>query len=284
MYDDDKNTDRENIAQTLARELPEAKQFAVTADDSMVHFALPPGHKLETVDLEKLRATPRQKAGAAVFNDVASFVAYLERHKTEHTVAWCAFNPQTFSLSFAAVIDDHATDEPGWRKHRATFQPDMSAEWKTWKGKNANAFAQGDFAIFIEDNAEDINAQGDGFPTDLQMLKMATDFVYNETRTLKSAVRNQSGGVNLNYIADPDSGTVETMKVFERFAIGIPVFQAGGAWGIHARLRYRVKDGKVSFFYELIRADRVHEQAAKALIEAVREGLGSVPLLMGAFA
>lgn len=41
-------------------------------------------------------------------------------------------------------------------------------------------------------------------------------------------------------------------------------------------------DGKVHFWYELIRPDRVHKAAAKELIERVRAGIGATPLLMGA--
>ena len=90
---------------------------------------------------------------------------------------------------------------------------------------------------------------------------------------------------NLTYVADADKGTLEQMKVFEKFSIGIPVFWAGPAFRIDARLKYRLGTaqaaGKVSFFYELIRHYRVHEAAAKELISAVRDGIGAVPLLMG---
>jgi len=72
------------------------------------------------------------------------------------------------------------------------------------------------------------------------------------------------------------------MKVFERFQIGIPVFWAGPGYLITARLKYRNNGGKVSFWFELIRPDRVHEAAAKELIAKVQEGIGAVPMLMGA--
>jgi uncharacterized protein YfdQ (DUF2303 family) len=130
------------------------------------------------------------------------------------------------------------------------------------------------------ENKDDINA-AEGLPTSLQMLEMATNFVHNEDRKLSSAVKLQSGGVRLTYIADADAGTTQEMKVFERFAIGLPVFHAGQAWGMQARLKYRSREGKVTFTYELDRADRVHEEAAKSLIETVRGGLGTVPMFMG---
>ena len=83
-------------------------------------------------------------------------------------------------------------------------------------------------------------------------------------------------------IADPDQGTVESMSLFERFAIGIPVFHGDPvAWSLIARLKYRNNGGKLSFSFELVRPDRVHQGAAKELIVKVSSGLGPVPLLMG---
>ena len=70
------------------------------------------------------------------------------------------------------------------------------------------------------------------------------------------------------------------MQLFERFAIGIPVFWNGDAYQITARLKYRVRDGKVSFWYELERTDVVFEAAARELIAAVRAG-AEVPFFFG---
>jgi uncharacterized protein YfdQ (DUF2303 family) len=215
-------------------------------------------------------------------SEADSFVAYVKRHAGAGSVVWCQFNPQTFALSFTAVIDEHANAVPGWRGHQAKFQPDMSAEWKVWTSSNGSgkAKSQVEFAEFLEANEADI-ASVEGMPTSLQMHSMATEFVARQDMMLKSTVRLQGGGVNLTYVADADTGTLEQMKVFERFAIGIPVFQAGLAYRIDSRLKYRLGQGKVSFYYELIRPDRVHEMAAKGLIAKVREAIGDTPLLMG---
>lgn len=283
MNDDDT---RENIAQTLAKELPEAKIIHEIKTDvpglSIAHAAVPKSCDLKEVklDLEKYMPHPRRTEAKARFSDVASFLAYVKRHATEGSVAWCQFNPQTFDLDFTAVFDEHTKDDAGWRAHRALFVPDFSAEWKAWKGKDRQAFSQLGFAEWIQEHDDDI-AAANGLPSSLQMLEMATNFVMNEERVLKSAVRLQSGGARLTYIADPDKGTTEDMKLFERFGLGIPVFHGGAAWSIGARLKYRNNAGKLSFNYEMIRADRVHDGAAKELIEQVRAGLEAVPLLMG---
>ncbi len=279
--------DTRNIAETLADVLPKA---AVLADVTtgvpglfISHIAVPKSSDFKEVrvDLEALLPNPRKTRATATFSDTASFLEYVKRHATDGSVTWCNFNPQTFALDFTAVFDEHIQGTAGWRAHRATFSPEMSAEWKAWKGKDKASFAQIAFAEWIQEHDDDI-ATANGLPTSLQMLEMSTNFVLNEERVLKSAVRLQSGGARLTYIADPDAGTTEEMKVFERFALGIPVFHGGAAWSIGARLKYRSNAGKVAFHYELIRPDRVHEGAAKELIQQIKEGLGNVPLLMGA--
>jgi uncharacterized protein YfdQ (DUF2303 family) len=283
----DYDTPPKNLAETLAEVLPKAALIHNEPTGipglTIAQVALPSSSKLQEVriDLEPLLANPRQTKAKASFTDAASFLAYVKRHANEGTVTWCNFDPQSFALQFSAVIDEHVKGTAGWRAHRASFEPQMSAEWKAWKTHDRKSFEQIPFAEWIQEHEDDITT-ANGLPTSLQMLEMATDFKLNEERVLKSTARLQSGGVRLTYIADPDKGTTEEMKLFERFALGIPVFHGGEPWAITARLKYRNHAGKVSFFYELVRPDRVHEGAAKELIKTISEGLGDVPLLMGA--
>jgi uncharacterized protein YfdQ (DUF2303 family) len=181
------------------------------------------------------------------------------------------------------VFDEHAKDLPGWRRHKAEFNPDFSAEWKAWKGQDRKPLSQTAFAEWIEEHELDI-AAAEGLPSALEMLNMATNFQMNEERTLKSAVKLQSGGVNLTYIADPDKGTEAAMKLFEKFGLGLPVFHGGDAFRLTARLKYRNNSGKLSFFYEIQRPDKAHELAAKDLITTIASGIGTVPLLFGSCA
>lgn len=288
------DTPTKNLAETLADVLPKANEVGRIDPPngvdglSIVHYAIPRGTEVKEikVDLERLLPAPRATRAAAILAGPADFLAYVARHKLDNTLVWCDFNPQSFRLKFTAVIDEHARGTPGWRRHTATLDPMMAAEWKVWKEQDRKSLPQTPFAEFLQEHAEDIasteQSAAAGFPTALQMLTMATNFVHNEERSLKSSVRLQSGGVRLTYVADADKGTTEDMAMFERFQIGIPVFHGAGAWAIEARLKYRNTSGKLSFAYELVRADRVHQAAAEALIDQVRQGLGDVPLIFGA--
>jgi uncharacterized protein YfdQ (DUF2303 family) len=288
------HNDTENIAQTLAKELPKPivllEQSSVTEDKAILHLALPNNFKHIQVDTESLLDHPRRTKAAASLTEPAAFLEYVARHRGPTTVVWADFNPVTFKLSFKAVIDEHGpNDVAGWRQHSASFTPVLSNEWGIWTGNNGskNAMDQFSFAMFLENQEDDI-AVVEGFPTNLDMMKMATEFEARQDQAIKSTVRIQNGGVELSYVSNDDAQTIEKMKVFDKFKIGIPVFRGmkdemGKALGylIEARLRYRTAQGKATFWYELVRPDKTHEAAADQLIRTIKEGLGDVPMLMG---
>jgi uncharacterized protein YfdQ (DUF2303 family) len=264
-------TSSENIAETLAREL---KVPEVLYDDQAGHqeFALPPGWKRESIDNDKLRTQPRRKIARLSLTETDSFIAYVTNHSADsHTTLWCAVDYLAGLLDFVAIINDHGSSqlEAHWRDHRASYKPEKSEEWKRWSQKNKNNFSQTEFAVFLEDNLKDIIG-GTDLPSGAQMLEMALGFEARQDMRFKSALRLQSGSVRLEYISDEDKNTVDAMSLFERFQIAIPVFRSDVArYPITARLRYRVKDGKLVFWYELIRADLIVEQAARAIVEQI---------------
>lgn len=112
------------------------------------------------------------------------------------------------------------------------------------------------------------------------MLRMAIDFEAKQDMRFKSALRLQSGGVDLAFVQQEDNGTLEKMKLFDRFAIGIPVFWGDAAYRVEARLRYRVREGKLSFWFELIRSDKVLEAAANAIVDKITDAV-QMPIFLG---
>lgn len=278
--------ENENIAETIVRELPKPELVLTQSYDetspagAITHVAIPKGYELKALDDEALLPNPRRTKAMATMSQTESFLAYVNKHKTEAAVVWCNFDPQTFALGFTAVFDENAPTAAGWRSHQAKYIPAMSAEWKIWTGTNKQAKSQLEFAEFLERHESDI-ASVEDFPTSLDMMRLATEFEASSEKRIKSVARLQGGGVRLDYVDDDDAATLTAMKLFDKFAVGIPVFWAGPGYRIDARLKYRQATGKVTFWYDLIRPDVVHEAAALELIEKVRAGIGSVPLLMG---
>lgn len=266
-----------NIAETIVREA--RKPFSISGEyDKFI--ALPDGWKLE--DTEKSEMQPRRKRGRVELNDTDSFVGYIKRHGSlANCTIWCEANYSAGKVAFKSILNDHGEEETSqqWRDHVAIFSPAYSEEWKRWTTHDAKTFTQSEFAIFIEDNLKDV-AGVPNSPTGAQMLEMAISFEANQDMRFKSAIRLQSGGVQMQFVQDDDAQTLAKMQMFDRFSIGIPVFWNGDAYQVDARLRYRVRDGKLTFWYELIREDKVLEASTKTLIEKIKAETGQ-PFFFG---
>lgn len=272
-----------NLAETLAKEM---KQPLVLLENEVENFAviaMPAGWTHKDVDLERFGDKPRRKIAKVRLTETESFTDYLKRHGSlANATVYCTADFKAGNLGFTAILNDHGGQETeqNWRDHRASFTPEKSEEWKRWTEKHGTQFSQVGFATFLEDNLKDITA-GEGFPTGGNMLQMAVDFEAKQDMRFKSATRLQSGGVRMEYVADEDKSTVAAMQVFEKFQIGVPVFRADTQrYPLTARLRYRVKEGVLVFWYELIRPDLLMEQASRELVEAIRASSG-LPFFFG---
>lgn len=269
-----------NIAETLAREI-KAPIEIITAGD-VKRVALPAGWTLHEKDDEKFLPAPRRKTARVSVADADSFVDYIKRHGSlADSTIWCIADYRAGKVGFTAIMNDHGEDEtkPAWRDHRATFSPEFSEEWNRWTKLNKQAMNQTEFASFIEENIRDI-ATVEGSPTGANMLEMALTFEANQDMRYKSAIRLQNGGVQMSFVQDDDAQTLQKMQVFDRFSVGFPVFWGGDAYRLDARLRYRVRDGKLAFWFELIRQDKVLEAATQTLIKKIREATGN-PFFFG---
>ena len=277
------NTQLPNIAETLAREMKEPVEIISEQKGNLKRVALPPGWTLaEKDDDAKLLAAPRRKKANVVVQDADSFIEYTKRHGslTDSTI-WCIADYKAGKVDFTAIINDHGEDptKADWRDHRAKFSPEFSEEWNRWNAKHKEPFTQGEFAAFIEDNLKDVVSVNDS-PTGGQMLEMALTFEANQDMRFKSAIRLQNGGVTMSFMQDDDAQTLQKMQVFDRFTLGFPVFWSGDAYQVDARLRYRVREGRLTFWFELIRQDKVLEAATKTLIGQIREKTGN-PFFFG---
>lgn len=270
-----------NIAETLAREMKKPVEFE-TGDAGLRSFALPPGWTHEEIDDEKRMPKPRRKTARISTNDADSFTDYIKRHGSlADSTIWCQADYSAGKVKFKAILNDHGEEEtsPAWRDHTANFAPEFSEEWKRWNSKNKQPFTQAEFAAFIEENLKDVAAL-ENCPSGGAMLEMALSFEANQDMRFKSAIRLQSGGVQMNFVQSDDDQTIAKMQMFDRFSLGMPVFGNGDAYQLDARLRYRVRDGKLTFWFELIRQDKVLEAATKTIIEKIRDKTGN-PFFFG---
>jgi uncharacterized protein YfdQ (DUF2303 family) len=257
------------------------------AEESNPFVVIPDGFGLK--DIEFTLPAPLRKTANVILADSSSFIHYTKKHGSlDECVIYAKIKHELNEFVLTAVINDHGSDKPQWRDHRCILIPELSVEWKRWTGKNKSVMTQNEFAAFLEDNLPDI-ATIENMPSGSDILKMALEFEANNDKKFRSKTNLQSGGYSIEFVDEENHDTRATMKVFERFTIGIPVFDGSkNAYPVEARLKYREnegklsceKEGKLSFWYEIIRQDRIFKAAIADELLAIKNETG-FPILYG---
>lgn len=241
--------------------------------DGQPYTVIPVGWELKELPTEKL--PPRAKA-AVKLRDTASFVRYVNDHKTTDSRIYATSTPPRF----LAVLDEfptlqmgvQAVHPPAWREYRAEFTFPLSDEWTVWNRNDKQPKNQTQFAEFIQDNAPDVVD-----PTSAAMMEMALNFQATEDGSLVSVSRLQNG--DTQFAIKSETKLAEGIKMPEFVKLQIPVFENGDVYPLRARMRYRAKD-KLVFWYELERPHKVLEAAFKDAWKKIGDGT-AVPILLG---
>lgn len=222
----------------------------------------------------KHRLAPQRKQASLTFTTAESFVAYWNLFNSEQSQLFGSQEQTTVT----AIFDyHHAGEGPAqWREHRATFRLLQTEEWKLWLANNGKKKSQADFALFLEDNAADILE-----PDGAAMLDYAREMQAKTDVTFASSVNLGSGRRQFTY-QEQGSTTVGKgkMEVPESFKLRLVTHLGGPLKEVTARLRYRIDEGKLILWYDLLRPHTVNEQAFTWCVETIGTGCG-VDVLMG---
>jgi uncharacterized protein YfdQ (DUF2303 family) len=234
---------------------------------------------------EDLLQAPLRKKGNLTIHDADSFISVVKKQGSlTNSNIYLDVDYAKSKVQAVAIFNDHADGlDAGWRDHRATFNPRITEEWKRWTEMHKQAFDQAAFAQFLETNLADIASPvGSKLPTSSDVITFVTHL--EETRNVKygSGINLQNGMVQLQFTEEGDSATKGNLELFKEFAIGISPFFGGSAYQVKAFLRYRIdrNSGAIKFWYELQRADKTIEDAAKEIIEKIKSETG-LPVVFG---
>lgn len=221
------------------------------------------------VSLEKFFGQPTEKRGTVTFHDEASFSAYVQAHKDGRSRIFADIAGQ----KLVAVLDHHATEAPGWGRHRAVLATKLSKPWLAWMGINKNALGQVPFAEFIENNLRDI-----AMPAGAEILRMVNTFQAKRSVTFDQAQNLTNGSVQLAYhdtvtaTGGGDKGMVEIPK---EFILALYPFETGQVsvtkFQVTARLRYRLGDGAVKLWVDMLNPEDVVETAFLDRVQAIEK-------------
>ena len=208
--------------------------------------------------------------------DAVSFIAYFQDFRDSCSRVFADVNAATVT----GILDYHEyqTGEnavvthpnPRWGSHRLALSLKKSPEWILWTSQNKKVMDQDTFATFIEDNAPDIVR-----PDAATMKEIASDLHETHEMTFAGKATSPNGSQKINYTQENKSTFGKSnADVPEAFTVAIPVYVGGGLVQLTARLRWRVNGGKVSFWYDLLRADQAERAAFDATRSQIQDGIG----------
>ena len=232
--------------------------------------------------LEDYLPNPVRKRAKPYFNRANSFVDYLNQHKRPNQTSVYIDDSES-NTRLTAVIDDHEVGSDGkaaWRDHQAVFTPEYTDEWNTWTKNDGDKKRQGDFALFIERNVLDIMT-----PDGAQMLEIARTFEAKKNVNFKSGIRLENGDVSFTFEETTASkaGEKGQFNIPQTITIAVPIFKGGAAYQIEANFRYRIEDGKLWMWYELVRPQKSLEHAINTIVDEIKTKVSDVSFYYGTF-
>jgi len=230
--------------------------------------------------LDEYLEFPERRKGTAHFDDLDSFIEHAERFADAGSALFADRDPSR-TPTLTSVIDYHwagheADTDPRFGEHRGVYAFPFSDEWKAWIAADGKPLDQAAFAAFLEDHLIDVvcdpsnagerakqfaSALNVTFAPAWRLIELSRGLSIRVGSTVRNAQNLQTGEVQVNFVTEHQDETGAPLKVPSAFIIAIPVFRSGALYEIPARLRYRLKDGKISWFYELHGADKVFDHA-----------------------
>ncbi len=212
-------------------------------------------------------------------HDADSFIRYFDQFRSPHSQVLCDLKRAIFTavLDYHAAPTEAAGPAPAWREHIAIFPCPRTVEWETWMGQNKREMSQAPFAQFIEDNLPDI-AEPDGNV----ILEVAKTLQAKTNVNFASATRLDNGQTQFLYqeTIEAKAGDRGTLNIPEKFVLGIRPFEGSEPYRMDARLRYRLKEGSLSFWYDLLRPHKIIEDALAGMLAKIEAETG-VTVLRG---
>jgi uncharacterized protein YfdQ (DUF2303 family) len=234
--------------------------------------------------LEHALPHPLRKRAVAALVDADSFATYINAHRTAGTTLTGDANER--GGAFHALLDFHWPNQegrattPSWTEHTAAMTLEPTPEWARWLGAAGKDLDQRAFAEFLEDNAVDVivpeGAAGKGFPTQQDLMSVASTLQVKTDVRFASSVKLQNGQVQLGYVETIEGGHGQDgkMAIPERFGIAVAPFRGTCKYLVTVRLRYRGTGGKALFRLEIERPHKIVESAFNDVRIVVEKATG----------
>ena len=212
----------------------------------------------EVESLEHLLTTPtriRIKETLRTFN---SFVETLkDRVCPENATVYTGFctKGKYEDFAFRAVAQDCRQDIE-WRDDiQFMWVGRYTKDFEDWINTDEVGLPQEKFALFLDKKIHNIVSGEEvglrGMPTQMDLYNFVTTFEDGHAKKFARKVNVQNGISSVCLEQTLDDGTTHRLKMFERFAIRLQVYEGFPEIVLTVKLRFRIQDGSVVFYYDI---------------------------------
>ncbi|RLJ20005.1 hypothetical protein DJ031_06760 [bacterium endosymbiont of Escarpia laminata] len=207
---------------------------------------------------------PKRTEQVVRTDTAGSFIEYFNRFGDDNSAIFCDLE----DAYFLGIIDYHSEDHAKWLNHQVKFTCKQTPEWSAWERGSGQRMDQLKFAFFIEENLEEIIN-----PPGAEMLEIATTLKAKTKINFTSAQRLDNGQTQFQYVEEIDgsAGIKGQISIPETIKLGMRLFEGGDAYEMEARFRYRIKEGQVAMWYDLVRPHKVHRAAVDSVFEQIKK-------------
>jgi uncharacterized protein YfdQ (DUF2303 family) len=229
--------------------------------------ALPAEMRIES--LEKYMLTPLRTRAKATFPEPDSFTRYVNDYKQDSTRIFA----DEAAARFSCIIDYHGA-KPQFCEHTAALQLKPTKAWLDWMQIHNRQSTQDSLAEFLEDHLTEI-AQPDG-GTVMDAVRFLTA---KKSVDFKRATNLTNGTIALEYEEQIEARGKGNAEIPAEFTLLIQPYEYGDKFPLKARLRYRLKDDRLTFIVSLEKPEEILKVAFTQASRAVGEAAGITPLL-----
>lgn len=247
-------------------------ESGVTEISGIPALVLPKDHHAHI--FEHLLPHPTRTKQCVSVTTAASFIEYFNRFADDNSVIFCDLD----AAKFVGVIDYHSEERAAWCDHTIDFACKKTKERCAWERRSGEKMGQTQFALFIEENLEEII-----HPIGAEMLEIATSLRAKTQLSFKKAIRLDNGQNELQYVEEINgtAGVSGKLRIPETIKLGMRVFDGGVGYEMDARFRYRIHEGQLTMWYDLVRPHKTHDAAVNDIFDLIRQQAKCLTMVHG---
>lgn len=166
-----------------------------------------------------------------------------------------------------------------WREEFTfIFKSEFMKNARDWIECDEKLMSQDDFALFLDKHINDIRCVDPElqrqFPTQMELFNFVSTLQDSKSDRFTRKVNIQNGDMTVSLERESDDGTKQQLKLFERFPIVLQIYEGFPMYQVTAKLRFRIRDGQVAFWYDIEGLEEMFIAARNWAVNELKEKTG----------